>query len=114
MSAPKWPALTVAKLAVRDGRYCLHCGTTETLTVQHRGVKGSGGRRSADRPSNGVILCWALNVALEQDAGLAAWAEARGWKLSSHSDPTQERVLDATTGIWYMLDDEMGRRELAA
>lgn len=110
---PKWPPLSVAKLALRDGRYCLHCGTTEALTVQHRGVKGSGGRNSADRPSNGVILCWALNVALEQDAGLAAWAEGLGWKISSHADPTQLPVTDATTGLVWLFDDQYGRSPAA-
>lgn len=103
--AERWPTLTVALIARRDGRRCLHCGVVDGLTAQHRAVRGLGGRRSADRPSNGIILCWALNNAVETDAALAAWARARGWKVSTHADPTQVPVLDGITGDWWLLDD---------
>lgn len=111
MSVPKLPPLTVARLAVRDGRACLHCGTDETLTVQHRAVKGHGGRRSAERLSNGIILCNALNVAVEQSAEVAWWAAYYGWKILTSSDPSAVSVYDAGTGRWWLLDDRGGRIE---
>ena len=112
MSEPKRPPLTVAKLAVRDGRRCIHCGTTEALTTQHRGVKGTGGRRSAERPSNGVILCWSFNVDIEANAELAAWAIQCGWKISTHADPAKMRVWDANELAWFMLADDFTRSRI--
>lgn len=109
---PKWAKLTVAKLAARDGRHCLHCGTTDTLTVQHRGVKGMGGRNSAERPSNGIIICWELNVAAEANQAYAEMCLAHGWKISTHADPTQIPVYDATTGSSWLLNDDFGRTKL--
>lgn len=108
-----WPVLTKAKIIRRDGPHCPHCGDTETTTIQHRAVKGSGGRNSAEHPANGILLCWLLNVGIEQDAELAAWAESMGWKISSHADPTEVPVYDATTGITYLLDAAWNRREVA-
>lgn len=103
----------MARIARRDGLRCIHCGTTDALTCQHRGVKGTGGRNSAERPSNGIILCWALNVAIEQDAELAAWAEEMGWKISTHADPTTIAVYDTTEAAAFLLDDAWNRVEVA-
>lgn len=105
MAAETWPPLTVDRIAVRDGRRCMHCGTTDGLTTQHRARKGLGGRRTAERPSNGVILCGALNGAVEADAAVAAWARDRGWKASAYADTTKVPVLDGVTGEWWLLDD---------
>lgn len=108
-----WPVLTKAKISRRDGPHCLHCGETDNTTIQHRAVKGNGGRNSAEHPANGILLCWLLNVALEQDADLAAWAEEMGWKISTHADPTTVPVTDATTGERYLLDADWTRRAIA-
>lgn len=106
MSVPKWPAPNKRKLVTRDGEHCPHCGGTDTLTIQHRGVAGSGSRRSAQRPANLILLCWAYNVAIEQDAALSAEATAAGWKISTHADPSKVPYLDATTGTrWQLADD---------
>lgn len=110
MSVPSWPVITKAKLTRRDGAGCWHCGDTETTTVQHRGVKGAGGRRSAERPSNGLLLCWAVNVALEQDAGLAEYGRAMGWKLSSHDDPAEVSAWDETSQTRWRLADDYTRQ----
>lgn len=112
MSSATWRPLTVALIAARDGRHCPHCGTELDLTAQHRGVKGMGGRRSADRPSNGIILCWWANWAAEALADFAAYAIRKGWKISPNDDPERVPVFDATTGRWYRLDDQWGRAEL--
>jgi len=113
MAVQKWPALTVAKLTPVAGRRCWHCGTTETLTVQHRANRGHGGRRSADRPSNALLLCWAFNSLIESDADAAQIARANGWKISTHSDPAKVEAFDVTTGQNYLLADDFTRRAVA-
>lgn len=112
MAVPKWPALTVAKLSKVAGRRCWHCGDTETPTVQHRAVKGTGGRRSADRPSNGLILCWAFNCLIESDATAAELARANGWKISTHSDPAKVPAFDVNTGLTYLIADDFTREAI--
>ena len=107
--ADPWPRLTLARLILRDGRACWHCGTDEALTVQHRAVKGMGGRNSAERPSNGLALCGGMNVAIEQDAALAAWAEACGWKLRTTDDPSERPAWDAVAQRWVSLGDDWSR-----
>lgn len=82
------------------------------LSVQHRAVKGMGGRNSAERPSNGIILCALLNAALEQDASLADWADARGWKISTSDDPEARLVWDQVAYCWVQLGDDWTRTEL--
>ena len=101
----KLPKLTVAAIAKRDGRRCIHCGTTESLTLQHRGNKGMGGRPSAERSSNGVILCLGLNLAAEA----AKLCRINGWKISTHADPSKVSVFDANTGLTYLLADDFTR-----
>lgn len=108
--APEWPLLKAARLALRDGgRSCWHCGEDVAVGVQHRAVKGMGGRGDAERPSNGIILCNALNVAVEQDSEVAAWAEAYGWKVSRWVDPATVPVYDAVRGEWWLLRDDWTR-----
>lgn len=106
----KRPNLTVDRLAARDGRRCAHCGIEVNLTVQHRANRGMGGRRSAERMSNGIILCWAANTALESHAAAAAYARECGWKVSKHADPSEVPVWDAVDQCWWLLDDEGGKR----
>lgn len=105
MAVEKLPALTVARLAERDGRRCIAHGCVDGLSVQHRAVKGLGGRRTAERWSNGIILCADLNVALEADPGVAAWGRRLGYKVSTHADPSKVPVYDGVTGEWWLLDD---------
>lgn len=100
-----WPLLTVARLAKRDPRRCIHCGAVDGLTVQHRAAKGMGGSLAAEHPANGVILCWALNVAAEADTGAAELCRAFGWKISRYADPERVPVYDAVDGRWYRLTD---------
>lgn len=100
------------RIAARDGDRCIHCGTTEGLTIQHRANRGMGGRPSADVPSNLILMCGALNVALEQRADLAEWARRCGWKVSRHLDTREVAVWDAVAGLWLYLDDAWGRRPL--
>lgn len=105
MAADRYPPLTVDRIADRDARRCMHCGDTQGLTTQHRAVRGLGGRRTADRPSNGIILCGLLNGAVESDPAVADWARRNGWKTSTHADTTKVPVLDGVTGEWWLLDD---------
>lgn len=106
MSVERLPALTVDRLAERDGRRCIHCGTTEGLTVQHRANRGHGGSRSAESPANGIILCWQLNVDMERSAAVAKWARGFGWKSSRHVDPATVPVWDGPAGRWWLLEHD--------
>lgn len=72
-----------------------------------------GGSRSAERLSNGIVLCNLFNVAIEQDAAVAAHATAYGWKVPRWVDPATVPVYDARTGFWWLLDDDGGRRRVA-
>jgi hypothetical protein len=117
MLGPKpepWPALTAKPIGRRDGKHCVHCGTTENLTVQHRAVKGSGGRNSAEAPANGILLCWPANVELEQDGPGAEHGRSMGWKLSTHADPTEVPFFDASTGEWWQPDNDWQRRRVVS
>lgn len=108
------PPLTVARLALRDGgRTCWHCWEEEAVGVQHRCAKGMGGSRALERLSNGIVLCNAFNVAMEQDDSVAAYAVAYGYKVPRWIDPATVPVYDAHTGFWWLLDDGGGRRRVA-
>jgi len=114
--AGELPLLSVARLARRDGGpqpYCLHCGVEEGLGVQHRGVKGMGGSNTAERASNGIILCNLFNVAIEMDAAAAEFAIAYGWKVSRWADPQTIPVYDSRTGYWWALRDDWTRVRVA-
>jgi hypothetical protein len=101
----RWPSLSRAKLEKRDGAHCVHCGATAGLTIQHRAVKGAGGRNSAEAPSNGLLLCWWANWAAEALAEFAELARTYGWKLSTADVATDVPFYDAFLGVWKQPDD---------
>lgn len=92
----------------RDG-YCLHCGLTEGLTIQHRMNRQAGGSKLRDHPANLIALCALSNGLLESDAAFAQTGIAHGWKLKSWMDPYTTPVLDALTGQYWLLDDLYNR-----
>lgn len=95
----------------RDGHRCLHCGTGDQLSPQHRRNRGMGGTSAAalHAPSNVVTLCWPANSAMESDAAAAAEGRRYGWKLDRDQDPAATPVYDAAAGLWYLLRDDYGR-----
>lgn len=101
------------RLILRDGAYCLRCGTRESLSVQHRANRGMGGSKLAGRPSNLIVLCIEDNVALEQDAGRAEQARDCGWKLSKFADPSEQPVLDVLERVWFQPTDDWTREHVA-
>lgn len=92
------------KLVKRDS-WCLHCGATEALAPNHRANRGHGGSKSAERPSNLVLLCSMFNGLIESDAKAARLAKQYGWKISRYDTPSQIPVYDAIAGLWWALDD---------
>lgn len=99
-----------AKLLKRD-RHCLHCGLDDdTLIVQHRANRGSGGSKQAEKASNLIVLCSAFNGLIESDADAAAKARRFGWKLSRYDHPANRAVYDVVAGEWYLLDDNFTKR----
>lgn len=104
-----WPPLSLDKIHGRDGGRCPHCGAPAD-TVQHRQRRGSGGSNEAERPSNGIGLCWAANDADANVAGVRELFEVRGWSVSRYDDPAEVPVWDAWSGRWWMLTDTWTRR----
>ena len=100
-----------ARLMARDG-YCLHCGETEAVSPNHRINRGMGGSKLLDKPSNLIILCSAMNNAIESDSRLRTLAMDYGWKLASWDTSEERPVYDAMSGVWYLLDNEFGRNVL--
>lgn len=100
-----------ASLFMRDQYRCLHCGTGDQLSAQHRINRGAGGSRDprVHAPSNLLTLCWPINAQLESDATLAELGRRYGWKLTRDQDPLAVPVWDAQVQLWYRLDDDWGR-----
>lgn len=97
------------KLLERDG-YCLHCGETEAIAPNHRINRGMGGSKKLNNWANLLILCSLLNGQIEADHRWARVATKYGWKLKPWDDPLTAPVFDAITGVWYLLDNELGRK----
>lgn len=89
----------------RDGG-CVHCGETETVAPHHRQNRGMGGSKVRDVPSNIVVLCSAMNNAVESNAVTAALAKQYGWKLESWMNPMDQPVYYAPAGVWACLTDD--------
>ncbi len=89
----------------RDGS-CVHCGLTDdTLVPQHRKNRQSGGKnKSANQPSNIVVLCSQANLLLESNAEFAELGRKLGWKLRSHENPLEVPIFGH--GGWWLLNDD--------
>jgi len=101
------------KFLQRD-QYCLHCGVQDdTLVPQHRRNRGIGGSVSRSKPSNVIVVCSLANGLFEASEAHSVTAQAYGWKLRAGETPEWAPVYDAYAGVWYVLDDEYGRIEVA-
>jgi hypothetical protein len=96
------------KYIFRD-RGCYHCGIPYDLIPHHRSNRGMGGARSADEPSNIIVMCAAINGLMESDPEMAELARTYGWKLSRYSNPEIQPVYDASTGFWFRLHNNYTR-----
>lgn len=101
---------TVDIVTRRDPRRCVHCGITETLTVQHRARVGMGGRASAHVWSNVILMCAVSNAACESDAAFAALARRNGWKVSAYLATDAVAFWDGPGAAWIVIDNMGGRR----
>ncbi len=101
-----------ARLVARDG-YCLHCGETDAIAPNHRANRGMGGSKAYDTPSNLVVLCSVMNGLIESDARWADLATRYGWKCSKWSSWRDIPVFDSVSNVWYLLDDDYGRKMFA-
>ena len=100
-----------AKFLARDG-HCYHCGIADdTLVPQHRRNRGMGGSQSRSNASNVVVVCSHSNGMFEASEGASRAAQRYGWKLRAGQDPLTTPVFDAFEGVWYLLDDQYGKRE---
>ena len=102
------PAKTRRLVFERDGHECVHCGTTEGLTIQHRANRQMGGSKHRDGPENLVTLCWQSNTRLEADSAFADLGRLYGWKLRSWETPAETPVLYGD-GRYYFLSDRFTR-----
>ena len=94
-------------IKARD-KHCVWHGPScdpETWIPQHRVGRGMGGSKSANRLSNGVVLCSLMNGLIESDAALQMEARERGIKLSFWGDPLAVPVIDHTGTAWWLRDD---------
>ena len=97
------------KYLERD-KHCYHCGSTDdTLVPHHRINRGIGGSKLRDTPANVIVMCSAVNLAMEADPAVAQAAKIYGWKLASWEDASERLVLDLRLGLWFRLDDKYGR-----
>jgi hypothetical protein len=95
----------------RDGG-CIHCGEMETIAPHHRANRGMGGSKARDVPSNIVVMCSAMNTAMESNADVAALARDYGWKLRSFESPADTPVFFQTRGEWFLLNDSFGWKNI--
>lgn len=77
----------------------------------HRANRGMGGSKARDVPANIIVVCQ-LNGLMESDAKTARLAIEYGWKLKTSDDPLKKAVYDAYLGVWWMLDNEYGKRAM--
>lgn len=89
----------------RDGG-CVHCGEVEAVAPHHRANRGMGGSKARDVPSNVIVMCSAMNTAMESDSKSAEMARRYGWKLRSYDDPAEVPVYYQTLSAWVRLDDQ--------
>jgi hypothetical protein len=69
-----------------------------------------GGSKARDVPSNIVVLCSAMNTAIESNAAAAKESKFYGWKLETWQDPLTEPVYDTQKNEWFLLDDKFHRK----
>jgi len=101
------------KYLARDG-HCLHCGADdETLVPQHRRNRGMGGSESRSKPSNVIVLCSYFNGVIEASEVASRAAQKYAWKLREGQDPAQTPVYDSWMGVWWLLDDNFQKKEVA-
>ena len=97
----------------RDGG-CVHCGDTSTVVPHHRLNRGMGGSKSRHVPSNIVVVCSWLNLAMEADDQVAGDARRYGWKLRSGQQPDMTPLWDAQVSEWVLLGDNYERKVIGA
>lgn len=101
------------RIIKRDNHQCWHCPEVEAISLQHRKNRGMGGSKILDVPSNLIVLCSAMNSAIESNAAIASRAKDFGWKLSSW-DSFDHPVFNTNQNKWYVLDDKFNLVETEA
>lgn len=113
MTAPS--AVLRAAVYSRDLNRCVHCGTGEGLSFQHRVASGMGGRGKKAPPlsaADGLTACLSCNQRFESD--LQERALASGWKVRKFTKWALRDIpyLDGVTGLWWLADDEGFRHQV--
>ncbi len=97
------------KIFARDRWTCFLCGLElrdGSLVPHHRANRGSGGYRSADKPSNVLSLCSYCNGIIEADSGQAENARKLGIKVSKFdTHRTHELPVFSREDGWVLLTD---------
>lgn len=95
----------------RRDKACWHCGSDgEDLIPHHRLNRGFGGKNGkAGQPSNIIVMCAQFNGLMESDAASAAEARQFGWKLESWQDPDFVPVYEASSGDWWILENDFSK-----
>lgn len=98
----------------RDYATCYHCGSSGAeVIIHHRKNRGMGSKNaSASQLSNYLSICSEFNGLMESDSESASYARAMGWKLSQYQSPEFEPVYEASSGSWWILEND-GTRHVA-
>lgn len=87
---------------MRDESRCVNCGSSFSLTVQHRQAVGMGGSKHKPAEHELVTACLDCNTRFEQDLQTAALRF--GWKVPRWvDDPSRVPVFWAWWGYWFSL-----------
>ena len=105
------PAKTRRLVFERDGYECVHCGTTEGLTIQHRANRGMGSSKAYDTLPHLIVMCAESNQRLESSAVFADLGRTLGWKIRRTDDPEAIPVRYASGDFYYL--NNRGTRILA-
>ncbi|MFJ5121902.1 HNH endonuclease [Kitasatospora sp. NPDC088548] len=76
----------------RDGHRCVRCGTSQSLTIQHRTNRAMGGSTdpAINQAPNLLTACQQCNMHFEAQP---AEAYANGWKVRRPANPAHIPVL---------------------
>ena len=98
----------------RDGNCCVACGSSNSLTIQHRVSKGMGGSKLFDEPAYLVTMCHTCNVGLESNYVWAEKGRFNGWKIARNSKPAPDpEKIPVKIGLeWFLLDNQGGKKPL--
>lgn len=100
-------AATVKQVRERDGHACVRCGSTDSLTTQHRVARGMGGTRAPwiNEPANLITLCGSGTTGCHGYVEAnPAKAKQLGYAVSKYNRPEDVPVRTWQGRVWLTND----------